>query len=396
MTHTLQQGISRLGMASAALTFVVVLVFAAPSAQTQTFTVLHNFEAPPDGTNPYAGLVRDAAGNLYGTTVYGGSSGRYGAVFKVTKTGKETVLHSFAGASTDGSLPSGGLFLDAKGNLYGNTEEGGTSRYADGTVFKVSKTGKETLLCSFPGGTDGCYPVGTPVKDKSGNFYGAAAGCGGGYGIVWKVSKKGTESVLHFFEGGSSDGLAPEAGVVMDAKGNLYGLTPYGGAFNDGVLYKLDVSGGGFAVLYTFKGGLDGCYPYGIPAIDAQGNFYGTAYGCGGSYNDGIVWKLSKKGKETVLHNFADGSSDGAHPYAGVILDAKGNLLGDTGEGGASNYGMVYELNTKGMLTVLHSFVGSDGEYPYGGLIQDAEGNLYGTAEAGGGSGYGTVWKLTP
>jgi len=129
--------------------------------------------------------------------------------------------------------------------------------------------------------------------------------------------------------------------------------------------------------------------------MDKMGNLYGTTNECGAS-SAGIVWKVSQSGTETVLHNFAGGMSDGANPYAGVIMDAKGNLYGDTDEGGASGDGTVYELNKKGTLTVLHSFAGLDGAYPYDNLIRDAKGNFYGTASEGGNDSDGTVWKLSP
>jgi uncharacterized repeat protein (TIGR03803 family) len=386
----------RTATAPLALGVVLALVIATRPAQAQTFTVLYNFKGSPDGANPYAGLLMDTAGNLYGTTTSGGTS-KFGTVFKVNKAGKETVLHSFAGSFSDGSFPDGGLVQDANGNLYGTTKAGGTFRYGYGTVFKVSKTGKETVLYSFTGGTDGCYPFGTPSIDKRGTLYGTTEECGGSnVGITWKVGKRGTEIVLHTF--GGSDGADPAGGMVWDAKANLYGLTQDGGTYNEGVLYQ-GYDGGGVTVLHSFdgsfNGGIDGCYPSGSPAVDTKGNLYGTTSGCGYS-NKGIVWKVSKKGKETILHNFAGGASDGEAPYAGVILDAKGNLYGTTTAGGASNGGVVYEVNTKGVLTVLHSFTGSDGQSPSGVLIMDAQGNLYGTAVSGGSNGSGTVWKLTP
>ena len=153
---------------------------------------------------------------------------------------------------------------------------------------------------------------------------------------------------------------------------------------------------GKLTVLHSFAGGTtDGCYPYGTPAMDITGNLYGTAAGCGSS-NLGIVWKVSKKGKLTVLHNFTGGVSDGEYPAAGVMMDAKNNLYGDTPSGGASGQGTVYKVNKKGRLTLLHSFAGTDGKSPDAGLIRDAKGNIYGTALNGGNVGYGTVWKLTP
>jgi uncharacterized repeat protein (TIGR03803 family) len=216
------------------------------------------------------------------------------------------------------------------------------------------------------------------------------------------VSKFGKETALHSFAGYPSDGGLPYlAGVIMDAKGNLYGDTMEGGGFNQGVVYKLGKSGT-LTVLYSFRGGADGSLAMGTPVMDEQRNLYGTTYR-GGSSGYGIVWKVSRKGKETVLHSFAGGTTDGASPQAGVIRDAEGNLYGVTTAGGSgtacgkSGCGTVYKLSKNGTLTLLHSFAGSDGQYPVGSLIMDANGNLYGTAAYGGSSGYyGTVWKLTP
>jgi uncharacterized repeat protein (TIGR03803 family) len=386
-------------VAGAALTFVVVLmlgVVAAQSAQAQKFTTLYNFTGGSDGGNPYGGLVRDATGNLYSTTEVGGAG--FGVVFKLSKKGKETVLYTFTGGS-DGANPFVGLVRDAAGNLYGTTANGGASGL--GTVFKVSKADKETVLYSFMGGTDGCYPYGGLLRDEAGKLYGTTEVCGAsGVGTVFKVSKAG-EIVLHSFAGGSSDGEFPSfTSLLKDKNGNFYGVAEQGGTYNQGVVYKLS-KGGKFTVLYSFSGGTtDGCNVFGTPAMDNQGNLYGTANACGASHV-GIVWKVNKKGKETVLHTFTGGSSDGAEPIAGLIMDAKGNLYGDTYQGGTANLGTVYKLNKKGTLTVLHSFTGSDGDYPYSGLIRDAKGTLYGTTLYGGSgqgcrNGCGTVWKLTP
>jgi len=403
MSNTLQQRIAkmRLGAASAALTLVAVSglgVITTQSAQAQTFTVLYNFTGSPDGESPFGGVVRDTAGNLYGTTQLGGASG-YGTVFKTDASGKETVLYSFTGGG-DGGYPVGGLVRDTASNLYGTTYEGGASGY--GTVFKVSRKGKETVLHSFTGGpSDGAIPFGGLIRDKTGNLYGTTYGGGADpfcfcLGVVFKVDTSGTETVLHSFTGSDGDGAFPSyTSLLMDAAGNFYGVTSEGGSYAVlGLAYKLSRSGKETA-LHSFAGGtMDGCFPYGTPAMDLKGNLYGTTNGCG-STSVGIVWKVSEKGTFTVLHNFAGGATDGAYPYAGVILDAKGNLYGATETGGTSDTGTVYKLSKTGTLTLLHSFAGSDGAYPDGGLIWDAKGDLYGTAVEGGSGGYGTVWKLT-
>jgi uncharacterized repeat protein (TIGR03803 family) len=391
----------RLRAAGLGLTVAALIgagVFPAQSAQAQTFKVLHNFTGSPDGGYPYGGLVRDASGNLYGTTETGGANGA-GTVFKVDKSGKETVLYSFQGGS-DGANPFAGVIRDAQGNLYGTTANGGPS--GAGTVFKVSKAGKETVLYSFLGGSDGCYPFGGLLRDSAGDLYGTTEVCGAfGVGTVFEVSKTGKETILHSFAGGEKDGEYPSfTTLIMDAKGVLYGVTEEGGAINLGTVYKLTKSGK-LTVLHSFNGGTtDGCDIFGTPAMDKDGNLYGTANACGSS-GAGMVWKVAPKGTETVVHNFTGGSSDGSEPVAGVILDGKGNMYGDTYQGGSFNLGTVYKLNKKGAITILHTFDGSQGSYLYAGVIQDASGTLYGTSLYGGSgdecnNGCGTVWEFVP
>lgn len=379
------------------LTLLVVPVpglVATQPAQAQTYTVLYNFQGGTDGDFPFAGLVSDTAGNLYGTTTEGGPSND-GTVFKLSGT-TETVLYSFKGG-TDGANPEAPLIIDAAGNLYGTTATGGSPGF--GTVFEVKPSGAETVLHSFAGGTtDGCTPYGGLRRDKAGNLYGTTNKCGAAdVGTVFKVKPNGKETVLHSFTGDASDGSYPYlTSLIIDAKGILYGVAQDGGAGNLGVVYKLSKSGT-LTVLHSFAGGTtDGCYPLGSPAMDKKGNLYGTTYDCGSSSYMGTVWKVSKTGAETVLHSFHGGATDGQSPYAGVVLDAHGNLYGDTLEGGLG-IGTVYELSKTGTLTVLHSFDGVHGEYPYGGVIRDAAGNLYSTGFAGGSSGYaGVVWEVTP
>jgi len=408
VTVTQQQSIPKMqrGAIRAALMLAVMFslgMASTQSAEAQTFTVLHSFPGSPYGETPYAGLVQGTARQLYGTTNAGGNFFA-GEVFRLSKNDTATRVYSFTGGA-DGGFPYAGLVRDAVGNLYGNTYGGGSG---SGTVFKVTKTGNETVMHAFAGGTtDGCQPSGGLLWDQAANLYGTTEGCGAfGVGIVFRLSKTGQETVLHSFGGGPTDGQNPDlAGLLMDAKGNLYGVTAAGGASGEGVVYRLS-SSGIFTVLHSFAGGTtDGCRPNGTPAMDAKGNLYGTTYACGSS-NYGIVWKVSQNGTETVLHDFAGGSSDGANPAAGVIMDRKGNLYGITGGGGGNGCfmgggcGVVFTLSRIDTLTLLHSFAGLDGNDPIGGLMMDAEGNIYGTTDAGGGhkcnGGCGTVWKLTP
>jgi uncharacterized repeat protein (TIGR03803 family) len=370
-----------------------------------TVSVLYNFQGPPDdGQRPQAGLARDKEGNLYGTTTYGGPlrGGFYfGVVFELDENGKESVLYMFTGGA-DGGLPWAPLIRDSAGNLYGTTLAGGNFENCTdgcGVVFRVDPAGNETVLHAFVGGTkDGCLPAAGLVRDSTGNLYGTTLQCGGlGYGIVFKLDREGNETVLHSFNGWSyGDGENPDGGLLLAKDGNLYGVVSYGGASDNGAVYRVSKKGKE-ALLFSFGGGeKDGCQPTGTPAMDASGNIYGTTVYCGSS-NYGIVWELSTERTETVLHTFSGGSSDGASPQAGVILN-RGVLYGDTIGGGASNGGTVFrlKLNKNNGFTLLHSFTLSNGEGPFGGLIRDTQGNLYGTSEIGGLSDDGTVWKLTP
>src|SRR5271157_5652562 len=334
------------GAALALAMMLVPAVLAPGSAQAQTYTesVLHSFPGSPDGANPYAGLVRDAQGNLYGTTVNGGAQAK-GTVFKVDATGNETVLYSFTGAGGDGASPTGLLVRDAQGNLYGTTVFGGAS--GKGTVFKVDATGNETVLYSFTGaGGDGANPEAGVVQDAQGNLYGTTAygGAGNcsngsfyGCGAVFKVDTTGNETVLYSFTGTGGDGAEP-AGLVRDGQGNRYGTTSAGGDLacrapaGCGTVFKVDTTGNE-TVLSSFTGtGGGGAEPAGL-VRDAQGNLYGTTV-FGGAYGNGTVFKVDTTGNETVLYSFTGTSGDGANPEAGVVQDAQGNLYGTTNMGG--------------------------------------------------------------
>jgi len=252
-------------------------------------TVLYNFTGTGnDGAYTFACLVRDAAGTLYGTTYKGGASGD-GTVFKLNKAGKETVLYSFQGGS-DGQNPMAGVIRDATGNLYGTTFGAFGPNY--GTLFKVTKTGKEKVLHAFSGGADGGAPqYGGVVIDKAGNLYGTTSygGTHQYFGVVYKVSKSGKETVLYNFTGGA-DGAQPNAGLVMDAAGNLYGTTTGGGANGHGAIFKLNKKGKE-TVLYSFTGGTDAAVPDANLILDSKGNLYGTSI-LGGTYGAGTVFKL--------------------------------------------------------------------------------------------------------
>jgi uncharacterized repeat protein (TIGR03803 family) len=412
---------------STALALVVLLlaVVATPWAQAQTYSVLYSFTGETDGEIPFGGLVRDAAGHLYGTTYTGGAS-RVGTVFKVSKGGKETLLHTFLGLP-DGAYPQAGLIRDAAGNLYGTTSIGGSNHC--GTVFKLDTTGKETVLysfCSVTKAEDGRSPVAGLIRDAAGNLYGTTL-VGGTYdqGVVFKLDTNGKETVLHTF-GGGLDGGYPYAGLIRDAAGNIYGTTVYGGGTTDdecfkqnggdmgcGTVFKLDRNNKE-TILYRFTGtGGDGRYPYAGLIRDATGNLYGTTMdggiaGCtiNGFTNCGTVFKLDINNKESILYSFT-GGWDGGNPQAGLVRDLAGNLYGTTWLSGANGVGTVFMLDSMGKETVLHSFTGGwDGSGPAGSLVRDEAGNLYGTTYYGGDLscryrfgkhiGCGVVFKLTP
>jgi uncharacterized repeat protein (TIGR03803 family) len=343
-------------------------------------TVRYSFTGGADGGYPYAGVIRDTSGNLYGTTLYGGGSS-VGVVYKVDTAGNETVLHSFGGP--DGANPYGGVIRDSAGNLYGTTYQGGASGY--GEVFKLDTAGTLTVLYSFTDGPDGGFPQAGVIRDSAGNLYGTThQGGGSGAGVVYKVDTAGNETVLHSFSG--PDGAFPYSEVFRDGAGNLYGTTYVGGASYNGVVYKVDTAGKE-TVLHSFTGGADGGSPYSGVIRDSAGNLYGTTSGGSGG---GVVFKMDKAGNETVLHSF--GGADGAVPYAAVISDTAGNLYGTTNEGGGSGAGVVFEVSAGGQETVLFAFPGGDGTNPQAGVIRDSSGNLYGTTYSGG-RGAGTVYK---
>jgi uncharacterized repeat protein (TIGR03803 family) len=390
-------------------TFLVVLVLAA-LAQAQTFTTLYNFDGTTDGEIPIAGVIQDSAGNLYGTTYWGGNpnhcratGGGCGVVYEVNAAGTQTVLHSFSGL--DGEMPDTPLVRDGAGNLYGTTQLGGGSSQCSseegcGVVFKLDTAGKETVLHNFTGGADGCIPSQGLVMDNAANLYGTTLYCGfSNYGTIFKIDNAGNFTVLYSFTG--SDGANPEGGhLTMDESGNLYGATAYGGSTacsnggGCGVLFELSESGT-YAVLHRFAGGTaDGCQPNGSVVMDLAGNLYGTTVGCGSS-NKGTIWKVSKKGQKTILHNFAGGTSDGCWPLGGVTRNSKGSLYGVSESCGTNNEGALYELTANGKFALLHSFDGSDGSNPTGELLPTTSGILYGTADNGGPYGAGTVWSYS-
>jgi uncharacterized repeat protein (TIGR03803 family) len=421
----------------AALMFTGNALGAGPTAK-----VLYRFHGQTDGANPYGNLIADKAGNLYGTTEYGGPGGYYGTVFELTpptKTGgawKKSTLYAF-GNTGDGARPTDGLIFDSKGNLYGTTGDSNAGGY--GEIFQLAppttKGGawSETVLYHFQGLTDGAYPVGGLISDAAGNLYGTASNS------VFELSPPAQSggtwsfSLLHEFKGGSTDGLASHSGLVRDQLGNLYGTTLWGGfegnpdcgSIGCGTAFEVSppaVKGGAWSeqVIHFFGMG-DGFDPEGGLVLDAAGNLYGTTYS-GGTPGGGTAFRLSPPSQsggvwtEQIVHTFSYSTSDGAAPVATMVLDTAGNLYGTTMFGGTPCFfngadygcGVVFELSPVAggawEETVLYFFPRPWGNprHPTASVLFDARGNLYGTTYFGGlylcttdgTSGCGTIFEL--
>jgi len=327
-----------------------------------TETVLHSFDCcSADGNFPLGGVIVDGAGNVFGTSWSGGAN--YGTVFELTPssagTWTETIIHDFQG--TDGGLPIGNL-LPFRGNLYGTTEAGGTGEV--GVAYELSPssdgTWKETVLHNFAGGAnDGSGLWGALVADPAGNLYGTtyeggstqcpyATGCG----TVFELSPGSsgwTEKIIYAFQDTGGDGRYPEASLVFDSAGNLFGTTTGGGVSYFGTLFELSPQRNGTwseKVIYSFRGP-DGSYPTAALTLDSSGNLYGTTHR-GGAHNYGTIFKVTPSGnsswKTTVLHSFNKSQGGGAEPQASVTLDHSGNIYTTTTTAGAYGEGTVFEV----------------------------------------------------
>ena len=379
------------------------------SLSAQTFTTLHNFEGP-DGYNPVRGLVQATNGDLYGSTSLGGANSE-GTVFKITPSGTLTTLYNFCSQSScsDGAQPNTALIQATNGDLYGTTLGGGTNSY--GTVFKITLSGTLTTLyrfCEQSGCPDGYGPEAGLVQASNGLLYGTTY-FGGTHakGTVFKITTGGTLTTLHTFAGADGENPSRGAGLIQATNGDLYGITEYGGSIGLGTAFKMTPSGT-LTTLYSFCTVVnqfgyctDGQRPEGGLAQASNGEFYGTA-SIGGEYDNGTVFKITPSGTLTTLYNFCSQSdcTDGTPPVAGLILATDGNLYGTTDSEGALGEGTIFKITPGGTLTTLYSF-GTDGANPgFAGLVQDTNGSFYGVTEYGGEflsvcpSGCGTVFNL--
>jgi len=365
--------------------------------------------------------------NLYGTTPQGGNVNSpsecgplgCGVVFKLDPSRKETVLYNFCSQPncTDGAVPFAGVIRDEAGNLYGTTWQGGS--HDSGVVFKLDPSGKETVLynfCSQPTCPDGSEPYAGVIRDEAGNLYGSTTYAGSGEGVVFKLDPSGEYTVLHAFPSfafPTTDGQDPYASLVRDKEGNLYGTTVVGGSTRNGVAFKVDPSGEE-TVLYTFCSQTDcadGSNPQGGVIRDEAGNLYGTnssgAYRCSSDFpaGCGVVFKLDPSGKETVLYTFT--GKHGAAPLGGLTLGDDGSLYGTTTQGGYRSasylygYGVVFKLDPSGKETVLHAFNGTwEGRGPASEVLlmhndSLSSTSLYGTTAGGGARNAGVIFKIT-
>jgi uncharacterized repeat protein (TIGR03803 family) len=373
----------------------------ASAPPTITESVLYSFGSNAnDGSFPRAGLIQSWDGNFYGTTTAGGTIGS-GTVFKVTPAGVETVLHSFLGGGSDGAGPQAALIQSWDGDFYGTTVDGGL--FDNGAVFKITATGEETVLHSFGpyNGPDGIAPYDALVEDHEGNFYGTTE-VEGEYsgGTLFKITSSGVFTVLHSFGAQQgAEGWGPAATLLLASDGDFYGTTTYGGSNNTGTVFKITRSGI-FTLLYSFgaTGSEDGVEPWSAMIEGCDGDLFGTTL-YGGASGYGTVFKITRSGVETVLHSFGSAANDGQGPQAPLIWGYDGKIYGVTSGGGAYGNGAIVQITTAGVETVLYSFAygvdgSTDGYGPFG-LIEGRDGNFYGTTFGGGLYGTGTVFKVT-
>lgn len=394
----------------------IVAVATAYPAVAQTENVLWNFCSQPsctDGEEPTAGMIADGAGNMYGTTSYGGAFGS-GTVFELSPNGSGgwnyNVIYNFCSAENcaDGGVPySTPLIFDNAGNLYGTGAGGGA--YGYGVVFELSPSGggwTETVLSSFNQGLGGFSPAYGLAMDNAGNLYGITSWGGeNGTGVVYEISPSGngwTNQVIYNFaanDGGG--GLAVNGGnVFVMGYLEVLELSPNGkGGWNE-------------SAIHTFAGPpKDGILAWANPVFDKAGDLYGVTIH-GGKFYNGTVFKLTPKKKGKWTEKIINSLTDGSGPEGSVVFDAAGNIYGTTGGGGNSSLGTVYELVApvgKGKYSekILWNFNGSDGAYPESNLVFDNAGNLYGTTSCGGatyggnkeycaGNGAGALFEVTP
>jgi uncharacterized repeat protein (TIGR03803 family) len=389
----------------AAAAAIGILIFATAPLYSQTQPVVNydvrlKFNGSFNGSHPTGNLILDSNGAVYGVTNIGGEEDSEckqfgpgcGVLYKWDH-GRFTTVHDFTGQNPSTYFPSSGLIRDAQGNFYGETSGNG------GTVYKLDTQGNITVLHTFT--IQEYLPNGSLIQDAGGNLYGVTSGlCNSRCGEVFRIDPAGSETVLYNFPVDGTMGSYPSGNLVLDAEGNLYGTTTYGGTgisescctLGAGVLFKLTPSGQ-MTVLHNFNGTSDGAVPSNL-VRDQQGNLYGYTWtagdlkGCPSYGGCGTVYKYDTNGDFTVIYTFT-GEADGAQP-TGIPLLIGGSIYGTTGSGGVTyescNCGVVFKLDLNGTETVLHTFSDSngDGNAPSSGLVVDAAGNFWGATYWGG------------
>jgi len=400
-------------------TVAVTLMLGSSALAQVKYKTLQKFNALCGrGCGPIAGVIFDAAGNLYGTTPTGGKGWKRGVVFELTPTAKGPWTEKLIQPDfNDRGTPLAGLTFDAAGNLYGTESRGGWWR--NGAVFQMVPNSDGSWafnwIHSF-GGREGAYPAAVVIFDAAGNLYSTTSGgdcfegCSSNNVFELFPNSDGDwkESVLYPFTDGS-DGGPPSGSLVFDPIGNIYGATSQGGDMSAcggngcGVIYKLSPNLDGSwaeSVLHRFSGNKDGAGPAG-PVLDKSGNLYSTT-SSGGAYGYGNVFKLTPNSDGTwtehVLHQF--GGKEGSNPFAGLIFDNSGNLYGTASHGGTYGYGVVFKMIPTASggwkYQTLFNFDNAPSAYPYAGLTLDSAGNLYGTTGGDGSKTFGSVFEITP
>jgi uncharacterized repeat protein (TIGR03803 family) len=390
-----------------------IIALSLVTATATTTDVIFSFEED-NGEYADTDLETDSAGNIYGSTVLGGDHGS-GTVFQLspTSTGwEQTVLYSFTGGA-DGGEPYKGVTIDRHGNLYGTAVTGGSGGCEGGcgVVYKLTHsngTWNQTVIYAFTGADDGSGPGARVTVDRSGNVYGMTP-TGGTYGAgtIYKLQPNAgsyTFQVIHTFTGGN-DGSSGSAGRMLLDHGRLYGAATTGGTYGNGVVFELTPTTVGewdFRTLYSFHGQPDGSFPYGALLRASSGKIYGTTY-YGGRNGIGSVYELSPRSvgewNERIIYSFQTGS-DGNSPISNLVSDTAGNFYGTTSEGGLGT-GTIFKLAPAGggrwTESVVHSFAGPpDGGFSYNGMVVDPFGNFYGATVHGGTADDGSVYQFTP
>jgi len=388
--------------ASALLLLCALTAIALPA---QSFMTMYNF-GKSDGMNPYAGMIQATDGNYYGTTMMGGkgTGSGDGTIFRMTPNGVMTTIYKFSCPEKDytcenGNEPMGTLLLGTNGDLYGTTH--GILGTSQGTIFKITLSGKLTTLAYF-NGTNGAFPVAGLVQGPDGSFYGTTEyggigkTCGNselGCGTIFKLTRAGKLSTIHNFcsQVGCKDGEYPLSTLVWGYDGNLYGTT-YGdqGEGRLGTIFRVTPAGS-LTTLHTFctqaiDSCMDGYGPNGLVHV-YDGNFYGTTQ-AGGTHGAGTIFKLTPTGELTTMYNF-DGMEAGT-PMGGALIQANdGNLYGTSN---APN--TIFKMSLGGTMKIVYHFIDTQGISPVGILMQGTDGYFYGTTYGGGTNNEGTIFCL--